>query len=101
MTTTSPVEIVDGRVCGPVRAQDIHGAAFAIAGRPADLQQTADLRLHVAEAMKAVMGHQICVAYVKSGEAWIAKATLDGAPQAGGDEAFIWVPAKGGYTVAP
>jgi hypothetical protein len=101
MTTTSPVEVRDGRVCGPIRADDIHGATFTIAGRPADPRQTADLRLHVAEGMKSVMGHDICVAYLKSGDAWIAKAFLDGAPQPGGDEAFIWVPAKAGWAVAP
>jgi hypothetical protein len=103
MTTTSPVEIRDGRVCGPVRAEDIHGAAFAIAGHPADAVQTADLRLHVAEGMKSVMGHDICVAYVKSAgaNAWVAKAFLDGVAQSGGDEAFIWVPAGAGWAVGP
>jgi hypothetical protein len=101
MTTTSPVEVRDGRICGPIRAEDIHGASFAIAGRAADDQQTADLRLHVAEGMKSVMGHEVCVASLRTADAWVAKAFVEGQPLTGGDEAFIWVPAGAGWTVAP
>jgi hypothetical protein len=101
MTTTAPVDVKDGRVCGPVRPEDFAAATFTIGGQPADLRQTADLRLHVADGMKAIIGHVICATYVKSGEAWVAKSTLDGAPQPDGDEAFIWVAANAGWKVAP
>ncbi len=101
MTTSAPVEIKDGRVCGPVRPEDFAGASFTIAGAPADIRQTADLRQHVADGMKSVIGHEICVAYVRTGEAWVAKALLDGAPQADGDEAFIWVAPDAGWKVGP
>jgi hypothetical protein len=41
------------------------------------------------------------VAYVRTGEAWVAKALLDGTPQADGDEAFIWVAPGAGWKVGP
>jgi hypothetical protein len=101
MTTRSPVDLKDGRVCGPVRTQDVMEATFTVGGQPADPRQTADLRLHVSDAMKTLVGHEICVGYVKNGEAWIAKSFLDGSPQLDSDEAFIWVPPSANYKVSP
>jgi hypothetical protein len=101
MTTSAPVQIHEGRVCGVVRAEDFAGATFTISGQGADATQTADLRLHVAQGMKAVINHEVCQAYVKAGAAWVAKAYIDDTAKPEGDEAFIWVPAGTIWKVAP
>jgi hypothetical protein len=101
MTTTAPVQIHEGRVCGVVRTEDFAGATFTIAGQAADMAQTADLRAHVADGMKAVISHEVCLDYVRAGETWVAKAYFDGTAHPEGDEAFIWVAADGGWRVAP
>jgi hypothetical protein len=100
MTTRSPVILREGRVCSAVRDEDIAQATFTIAGQPADVRQTADLRTHVSEAIKPLVGHEVCTTYTQSGAAYVARSTLDGAPQSD-TEAFIWISPTDPWKVAP
>jgi hypothetical protein len=100
MTTRAPVILREDRVCSALRDEDIAQAAFTVAGKPADARQTADLRTHMAEAIKPLVGHEICTTYSQSGAAFVARSTLDGAPQAD-SEAFIWISPSDPWKVAP
>ncbi|HEX4741594.1 MAG TPA: hypothetical protein VH353_09695 [Caulobacteraceae bacterium] len=100
MTTRAPVILREGRLCSAVRDEDIAQATFTVAGKPADARQTADLRTHMAEAIKALIGHEVCTAYSQSGSAFVARSTLDGAPQPD-SEAFIWTSPSDAWKVAP
>jgi hypothetical protein len=100
MTTRAPVILREGRVCSAVRDEDIGQGVFAIGGQPADPRQTADLRQHMSEAIKPLVGHEVCTAYSQSGAAFVAHSYLDGAPQSD-SEAFIWVDPSAGWKVAP
>ncbi|HEY2048386.1 MAG TPA: hypothetical protein VGH03_03535 [Caulobacteraceae bacterium] len=100
MTTKGPVILHEGRVCSALRDADIAQATFTVAGKPADVRQTADLRAHMAEAVKPLIGHEVCTTYTQSGSAFVAHSTLDGAPQAD-SEAFIWISPTDPWKVAP
>jgi len=100
MTTHSPVILREDRVCSAVRDEDIAQATFTVAGQPADARQTADLRTHMAEAVKPLIGHEVCTTYTQSGSAFVAHSTLDGAPQPD-SEAFIWISPTDPWKVAP
>jgi hypothetical protein len=100
MTTRGPVIVREGRVCSAVRDEDIAQASFTVAGQPADARQTADLRTHMAQAIKPLVGHEVCTTYTQSGSAFVAHSTLDGAPQSD-SEAFIWISPTDPWKVAP
>ena len=100
MTTRAPVILREGRVCSAVRDEDIAQASFTVAGKPADPRQTADLRTHMSQAIKPLVGHEVCTAYTQSGAAFVAHSYLDGAPQTD-SEAFIWVSPSDAWKVAP
>jgi hypothetical protein len=101
MRTTAPVVIKDGRVCGPIRAEDLQASTFVIEGQPADEATTAQARQQVMGAMKAMVGKEVCTAYIPDGAEFAAKATLDGVAQPAMDQRVIWVSPSDGYTVAP
>lgn len=100
MTTRTPVIIREGRVCSAVRDEDMAQATFAIDGKPADVRQTADLRTHMSAAIKPLVGHEVCTTYTQSGAAFVARSTLDGAPQPD-SEAFVWISPSDGWKIAP
>ncbi|HEY1928245.1 MAG TPA: hypothetical protein VGG92_12340 [Caulobacteraceae bacterium] len=100
MTTRSPVILREGRVCSAVQNEDIAQATFTVAGQPADVRQTADLRTHISEAIKPLVGHEVCTTYSQSGSAYVARSTLDGAAQSD-TEAFIWISPTDPWKVAP
>lgn len=100
MTTRAPVILREGRVCSAVRDEDMAQATFTVAGKPADPRQTADLRTHMSAAIKPLVGHEVCTTYTQSGAAFVARSTLDGAPQSD-SEAFIWVSPTDNWKVAP
>lgn len=101
MTTTAPVRVQDGRVCGPVRPEDVAAASFMIDGKPASPDQARELGGQLGVAMKDIFGHEICVAFTAAGEGFLASSTMDGAPQPGPGQPLIWVPSTDGYRVAP
>jgi hypothetical protein len=101
MTTRAPVLVREGRVCSAVRDEDIAQATFTISGQPADARQTADLRTHMSQAIKPLIGHEVCTTYAQSGAAFVAHSTLDGAPQPDSSEAFIWLDPSSPWKVAP
>ena len=100
MTTRTPVIVRDGRVCSAMRDEDITQATFTVSGAPADARQTADLRTHIGAAIKPLVGHEVCTTYAQSGSAYVARSTLDGAPQSD-SEAFIWISPTDPWKVTP
>ncbi|MBV8683304.1 MAG: hypothetical protein JO111_10545 [Caulobacteraceae bacterium] len=100
MTTRAPVILHEGHVCSAMREEDMTQATFTVAGNPADPRQTADLRSHMGAAIKPLVGHEVCTTYTQSGSAYVARSTLDGAPQPD-SEAFIWISPTDAWKVAP
>jgi len=101
MTTTAPVRVKDGQVCGPVRPEDIAGAVFMVDGKPASPEQAHELGGQLSAAMKDLFGHEICVAFKPAGEGFLAVSSMDGVVQPGPNQPVIWVPSSDGYKVAP
>lgn len=102
MRTVSPVTVRAGQVCGLIRAEDLQGASFTINDQPADADQTAALRQKIGDAMKDVIGKEVCTAYVPApGGGLTAKATIGGVPQPDADLPVVWVAPSDGYKVAP
>ena len=96
MTTTTPVVVRDGVVCGAIRAMDIGAATFTLSGRPLDDAQTSSLRQQMSANMSAMFDREICTAYKSDGT---AEATLGGALQP--VMKVIWVAPDQGYAVGP
>jgi hypothetical protein len=101
MTTVAPVRIEGERVCGPIRAEDIAAASFTVDGRPADAEQTSALDGKLTDAMKDLFGHDICVAFTRNGDGFLATSTMDGVPRRDEGQKAIWVSPTDGYRVAP
>jgi hypothetical protein len=101
MQTTTPVTIERGRVCGPVRADDIAAASFTVDGAPAAADLTASLRSATLTAMQSLIGKTICTAYVPDGNRFVAQATIDGVRRPEADQNVIWVSPSDGYSVGP
>jgi len=101
MTTTSPVRIDHGQVCGSISQDDLSAARFTVAGQEATPEQEARLRGLVIQAMSKFFGHDLCTAYVPDGGAFIAKATDNGVPQPQGEQKVIWISTTDGYHVRP
>jgi hypothetical protein len=101
MEAALPVEVLDGRVCGSVRDQDIDAAAFNVGGMPLDEDQSEALRVQVRGQLKSVIGRRVCATFIPQGVSFLAKATVDGAPQPAMDQTVIWVAPSQGYSVGP
>ncbi len=99
MATISPVTIKAGEVCGFIRPEDIATAVFTEGGHPLDPAQAATVGKQVQGAMKAFYGHEICTAYVPDGESFVARESIDGAPQPSMNQRVIWVSPSDGYSV--
>jgi len=101
MRTASPVTITRQQVCGAIRRQDVESADFTVDGEPATAEQSTTLRRKMLAAMARLLGRQICTAYVPVGGAFVATATVDGAPDRRLDQKVIWVSPDDGYSVGP
>jgi hypothetical protein len=101
MEAALAVEVRDGQVCGALRDQDIDAAAFSVGGMPLDEDQAEALRVQVRGQLKSVIGRRICAAFISQGASFLAKATVDGAPQPAMDQTVIWVAPSQGYSVGP
>jgi hypothetical protein len=100
--TVSPVTIREGKVCGPLRAEDFDAATFTVEGRPAADAVTADLRAQVKASFAPMFGHEVCTAYApRAGGGLTAQAWVDGQRQETLDQPVIWVKPADGYRVAP
>lgn len=101
MKTVTPVVIKQDRVCGYIRPEDIAAAEFTIDGASPPADVTVRLREAISKAQSGMFGREICTAYVKTGDAFIAKAFLDGAAQPTMDQEVLWVSPSDGYSVSP
>jgi hypothetical protein len=99
MTTVAPVQIKAGADCGVMLAKYLTSATFTVDGRPLDAAQTAKLRAAFTEAMRATLGHEICVSYRPQGEGVLATSTLDGTPRPEMDQKVLWVSPADGWRV--
>jgi hypothetical protein len=101
METVSPVAIKAGAVCGKIRHEDIDSAKFTADGQVLGTAQAAPLRQQLTLAFKDIFGREICTTYILDGGAFIARATMDGAPMQVPDQRVIWVAPEEGYQVRP
>jgi hypothetical protein len=101
MTTHAPATIKAGKDCGVLKAEHIDASTFVVEGKPADAQQTAALRAQMKVALKGVIGHEVCSAYLPNGAALMASSTFDGLARPDLDQKMIWVSPADGYKVAP
>ena len=101
MQTVTQVAIKAEQVCGDVTEQDIATATFTLDGDPATPAQSARLRKMMVAAMSRFLDREVCTSYVPEGEAFIATATVDGAPDPRFNQRVIWVSPSDGYTIGP
>ena len=99
MTTVTPVTIRDGAVCGPLSGID--KAQIAFRGRRISEADAVPIRAQIQRSMADVLGQEVCTTYRRSGDWWIAEATLNGVARPDMQDTVIWVPASAGYTVQP
>lgn len=99
MTSSSPVSVRNGAVCGPVTNEHLQAAQFTIDGLAAGDDNAAYLREQVAQ-MPGFLANEICAAYTRTGDGIRAEYTINGA-RAAETSQFIWVRADAGYRVAP
>ncbi len=99
MTTTTPVLVQAGAVCGTVREEDLARADFRVAGSPMPPDQVNVLLPRLIEAMRAVIGHEVCTRYLQGGGTLTARASLDGTSRPELDQPVIWVDPSEGYRV--
>jgi hypothetical protein len=101
MTTRAPAVIKAGKDCGVLKAEHIDASTFVVEGKPADAAQTAALRAQMKGALRSVIGHEVCSAYLPNGAALMATSTIDGMANPSLDQKVIWVSPAEGYKVAP
>jgi hypothetical protein len=101
LETTTPVTVIEGAVCGAIRAEDIARGTLRLAGQKLAPEQATPLLDRISESMSSIIGKQICTTYEPSGEALIAKGRVDGLYRADMDQSVKWVSPSDGYTVAP
>jgi len=98
----TPVTIVDGAVCGAIRAGDIEAGKLIVDGQALPDAQAKPWLDKIVTAMSGVTGHDICTRYVDDGKGGMtAQASMDGKRQPEQDQAVLWVAPADGYTVAP
>lgn len=99
MTTTSPVTVKDGAVCGPLSGID--KAQIAFRGRRIPEADAVPIRAQVQRSMADVLGQEVCTTYRRSGDWWIAQVTLNGVARPDMSDTLLWVPPSAGYSVQP
>jgi hypothetical protein len=95
------VQIKNGAVCGKILEENIKDAKLTVNDTEVSAEQAAPVLAQMALGMASVIGHEICTAYVKSGNDMVAKATLDGVPKPDQDQVVLWVSPADSYSVAP
>jgi hypothetical protein len=99
MNTT--VQVKSGAICGQILEENIKAAKLTVNDTEVPAEQAAPVLAQMASGMSQVVGHDICTAYVKSGNDMVAKATLDGVAKPDQDQVVLWVSPADGYSVAP
>lgn len=99
MTSSSPVSVRDGAVCGPVTNEHLQAAQFTIDGQAAGADNAAYLREQVAQ-MPGFLANEICAVYTRTGDGIRAEYTVNGVRSAEASQ-FVWVRPDEGYRVAP
>jgi hypothetical protein len=101
MRTVTPVQVVDGAVCGTLRARHIGEAEIQVDGQRLEPEEAARVRQQLVTDMASVLEKRICTTFTADGDGWTVKATIDGAPQTGLEQRVIWVGAQDGWRVGP
>ena len=101
MEVSTPVVVVDGAVCGVLRAEDLLRGRVVVDGKPMSDERSAPILEQVAASMSRLFGHQICTRYEAVGDHLIAKGSIDGTHRPDLDQTVIWVSPSAGFTVAP
>ena len=101
MHTVSTVEIKGEAVCGPLRKDDIDGAAILVNGVPLPEEKAVAARAQIAGAFQAMLGKEVCTTYVPDGDKLSAHVSVDGKPNPAFTQTVIWVNPEDGYKVGP
>jgi hypothetical protein len=102
MTTTSPVQVREGAVCGPVRAEDIDRGEIAMAGRPLGGEQARRIKEQVKGQLGQLLNMEVCTRFEPNAQGWTTRVSVNGQPAPEmSDGALIWVRPGEGWTVAP
>jgi hypothetical protein len=99
MTSTAPVTIKDGAICGRLSSADAQ--TFAVDGRAASPDVAAALREAVAKAYSPLADREICTSYVPDGEGLKSRVYVDGARRPDFDMQVLWVDPAEGFSVSP
>ena len=99
METVSPVKVKAGKVCGPLRAKDIDASKIMTNSKVVEGKQATAIRQQMKAALKNMLGHEVCTAYIPKDGMLLAKATLDGVEKPELDQKVIWVSRADGYKI--
>jgi hypothetical protein len=101
METVSPVSVKAGRVCGPLRAQDIDAATVRRDGKTLEMQQSAGIKAQMKTALGDMLGREVCTAYLPQNGMLLARGSVDGVEKPELDQPVLWVSPADGFKVGP
>jgi hypothetical protein len=101
METVSPVAVKKGKVCGPLRAEDIDASKITADGKAVESQQATAIRQQLKAALKDMLGREVCTAYLPKDGMLLARASLGGVEKPELDQKVIWVSPADGYKIGP
>jgi hypothetical protein len=102
MKNSTPVQVRDGAVCGPVRAEDIDNAQVLFAGRAISGPNADRVKSELKSGVAGLMGAEICTSYLAAPDGYMTRVTVNGKPAPEmSDSPMIWVRPGEGWTVAP
>ena len=100
MTTSAPVFIRSGAVCGLVQPPDVESAEVRASGALVPVDRAIPILRQVAQAMAPFSGQEICTRYRQHGDGLVAEASMGGTRRPDLDQAVIWVDPSAGYRVS-
>ena len=101
MTSTLPVQVKAGAVCGVIQLSDLKTATFEVDGKVAGPELAETLRKAIEPGYAPIAGREICTTYLASGDALQAQITVEGERRTDMDMPVRWVAADAGFSVKP
>jgi hypothetical protein len=96
-----PVVVRGDAVCATIRAQEIKAGTLRKGGRIVAPAEAARILRQIAERVAPFEGQETCTRYERSGDEFIAKASVSGKYKIELDASVEWITPADGYSVKP
>jgi predicted regulator of Ras-like GTPase activity (Roadblock/LC7/MglB family) len=101
LETTTQVEVKKGAVCGLITAEEVRTGTLRMAGRELGTVEAKPYLETLEKSLKALIGKEVCTAYVASADGLVAKVSVNGVYRADTDQRVKWIGPSDLYTVSP